>query len=158
MELNPKIKQALIKIDFVKRYEELSRKFNDVWTPSNERLRYIDGETVMEMIRELQYSPQFDPREKFFKIVDEKVGEFTFSVHIILDGAVELVWVVRENDELLLGSPWGTYSRRIIDPSYRIKKPIFGSYEDLEEILHVAFEMYEDFKSTLITIKYPGIS
>ena len=24
MELNPKIKQALIKIDFVKRYEELS--------------------------------------------------------------------------------------------------------------------------------------
>ena len=95
MELNPKIKQALIKIDFVKRYEELSRKFNDVRTPSNERLRYIDGETVMEMIRELQYSPQFDP-------------------------------------------------------SYRIKKPIFGSYEDLEEILHVAFEMYEDFKSTLI--------
>ena len=50
----------------------------------------------------------------------------------------------------LFGAPWGTYSRRLIDSSYRIKKPIFGTYKDLEEILEITFKMYEDFKSALI--------
>lgn len=43
----------------------------------------------------------------------------------------------------------GTYSRRLIDGSYRIKPPIFGTYEDLEEIKKT-FLMYEEFKKTLI--------
>lgn len=62
----------------------------------------------------------------------------------------DLVWVVRENGELLLGSPWGIYSRRLIDVNYRIKSPVFGTYEDLEDILRTAFVMYEDFKKALI--------
>ena len=36
-----------------------------------------------------------------------------------------------------------------IDSSYRIKKPIFGTYEDLEQILKITFKMYEDFKNVL---------
>ena len=44
IELNSKIKEALIKIDFIKRYEGLSNKFNAERTPSNNRLVYIDGE------------------------------------------------------------------------------------------------------------------
>lgn len=63
---------------------------------------------------------------------------------------IDLVWIVKENGKLLLGAPWGTYSRRLIDISYRIKKPIFGTYEDLEEILTITFEMYEEFKRLLI--------
>jgi len=62
---------------------------------------------------------------------------------------VDLVWVVREKEELILGAPWGTYSRRLIDSSYRIKKPVFANYEDLKEILKITFKMYEDFKSVL---------
>lgn len=34
----------------------------------------------------------------------------------------------------------------MIDPGYRIKMPVFGSYEDLEEILKVSFGMYEAIK------------
>lgn len=89
------------------------------------RLVYIDGEEVMEIIQDLGYSPLFDSKEKFYKIREEPVERFTLGVHIILQGGmVDLVWVVRENGELLLGAPWGTYSRRLIDSSYRIKKPI----------------------------------
>ena len=58
--------------------------------------------------------------------------------------------MVRENGELLLGEPWFAYSRRLIDVNYRIKKPVFGTYENLEEILGIAFGMYEDFKKALI--------
>lgn len=39
IELNSKIKNALIKIDFIKRYEELSNKFNAERTPSSNRLK-----------------------------------------------------------------------------------------------------------------------
>jgi len=151
VELNFKIKAALVKIDFIKRYEELSDKFNAERTPSSNRLVYIDGEEVLETIQDLGYSPLFDAKEKFYKIKEEKMGRFALGVHIILQGGmVDIVWVVKENGELLLGAPWGTYSRRLINSSYRIKKPIFGTYEDLEEILKITFKMYEDFKSALI--------
>lgn len=151
IELNSKIKDALIKMDFIKQYENLSNKFNAERTPSSNRLVYIDGEEVMEMIQNLGYSPVFERKEKFYKIKEEQIGTFITGVHIILrDGTVDLVWIVRENGELLLGAPWGTYSKRLIDNSYRIKKPIFGTYEDLEEIIKIAFEMYEDFKIALV--------
>ena len=150
MELSEKIKKPLEKIDFVKRYEELSSKYALENVPSAERLVLIDGEEVMGMISELGYSPLFDSKEKFYKIKDEHIGDFSFRVHVILrDGLVELVWVVKENDKLLLGSPWGTYSRRLIDPGYRIKQPAIRNYDDLEDILKVSFMMYEDFKKAL---------
>ena len=121
IELNSKIKEALIEIDFIKRYEEVSNKFNAERTPSKSRLVYIDGEEVMEIIQDLGYSPLFDSKEKFYKIREEQVERFTLGVHIILQGGmVDLVWVVRENGELLLGAPWGTYSRRLIDSSYSV--------------------------------------
>lgn len=150
IELNSKIKEALIKIDFIKRYEGLSNKFNAERTPSNNRLVYIDGEEVMDIIQELGYYTLFDNKEKFYKIKEERIGNYTFGTHIILQGGmVDLVWVVRENGELLLGAPWGTYSRRLNKDSFRIKKPIFGTYEDLEEIFKITFKMYEDFKRVL---------
>lgn len=101
----------------------------------------------METIQTIGYSLWFDAREKFYKIEEEKIGVYTFGVHIILrDGMVDLVWVVKEGKDLILGAPWGTYSRRLIDPNYRIKKPVFATYEDLDEILKITFDMYEDFK------------
>ena len=68
IELNSKIKNALIKIGFIERYEELSNKFNAKRTPSSNRLAYIDSEEVMEIIQNLGYSPVFDVKEKFYKI------------------------------------------------------------------------------------------
>ena len=37
--LNPEIKNVLIKIDYIKRYDELSNKFNAERTPSSNRLK-----------------------------------------------------------------------------------------------------------------------
>ncbi|MDE6620729.1 MAG: hypothetical protein K2K74_09650 [Lachnospiraceae bacterium] len=146
-ELHFKIKNALVKMDFIRRYEELSAHFSSERTSSSERLIYVERDEVMDMIRDLGYSPLFHAREKFYKIKEEQFDTFTFGFHIILrDGMADLVWVVRENGELLLNTPWGVYSRRLIDVNYRIKKPVFGTYEDLEDILQTAFGMYEDFK------------
>ena len=50
-ELNPKIKDSLIKMNFISRYEELSNSYNSERTPSENRLIYIDGKEVMDMIK-----------------------------------------------------------------------------------------------------------
>ena len=153
-ELNPKIKEALIRIDFIKRYEALSHKYASDRTPSAKRLVYIDGEEVMETIAGLGYKPLFDTKEKFFKIKEEQAGNLAFGFHIILrDGSADLVWVVKENGELLLGSPWSLYSRLIINPDYKIMPPFFSSYEDLDDIFYIVFKMYADFKKTMTAIQ-----
>ena len=42
MELNPKIKHVLEEINFVNRYEILSKKFNSTRTPVQEMLTYTN--------------------------------------------------------------------------------------------------------------------
>ena len=150
MELNPIIKQALLDIDFIERYQRLSDEYSAEKVPSKERLVYVDGDEVFEMLSKLGYESSFDSREKFFKIKEEHLGKYRFGFHISLrDGNAELIWVVKEGDNVLLGLPWGIYSRLMIDPDYRIKRPVYGTYDDLEHILEVAFEMYKDFKNAI---------
>lgn len=152
IELAPKVKEALMNIDFVKRYEELSHKYDSNRTPDEKRLVYIDGEEVMETIAKLGYKPMFDSKEKFFYINKDYVDNYEFGFNIIFrDGSAELVWIAKENEELVLGSPWSVYAIRLINPQYIIKRPIFGTYDDIDEILKTAFQMYEDFKKAMIS-------
>ena len=65
---------------------------------------------------------------------------------------VDLVWIVKDNGKLIQGLPIGEYSRLMIAPNYKIKKPIFGTYEDLDKIFEVSFDMFEDFKQKLTSI------
>lgn len=153
IELNDKVKQALNIINFVKRYEELSNKYNDIKTPMKLRLELIDIEEVIDTIKDLGYKANFIKKEKYFHIEDTIVNEYTFSCNIILfGGTVDLVWIVKRNENLLLGSPWGTYAKKLINPQYKIKKPIFGTYDDLENILQISFVMFEEFKETLLKL------
>lgn len=152
IELNSKIKKALLDIDFINKYEQISKCFNDKRTPLNERLRYFDGEIIMESIIQNGYTVNFEPREKYFKVDEVQVNDYIFSANIILDnGMVDLVWIVKERGNLILGLPISEYSRLLIAPDYRIKKPIFGTYEDLDEIFERCFKIFEEFKHALIT-------
>lgn len=151
IELNPKINNALLKIDFIKRYEHLSNAFDNIKTPLKERLHYFDGELVIDSINQLGYVVDFEPKEKYFKIKEQQIEHYTFAIHIILDsGMVDIVWIVKENNKLILGLPLGEFSRLMINPDYKIKKPIFGTYEDLDEIFRISFQMFEDFKHAVI--------
>ena len=48
IELHIKIKNALLKMDFIRRYEELSAHFSSERTPSSERLVYVEREYNQE--------------------------------------------------------------------------------------------------------------
>ena len=63
---------------------------------------------------------------------------------------VDLVWIVKESGKLILGLPISEYSRLMIAPDYKIKKPIFGTYEDLDEIFESCFKLFEEFKLALV--------
>ncbi len=138
--LHPRIPKALFAIDFIRRYKEISDTVSAERMSADNRLIYIDGQEVMEMITDLGYCPLFDAEEKFYKITEEGIENISFCVHSILySGMVDLVWIVRENGALLLGAPPSLYSRRLIGASCRIKKSIIKTYEDLEDILKAAF-------------------
>ena len=152
MEIDPQVKQALLNIDFIKRYEALSKEYDLERFGDKTRLKYLDGELVMDMISEAGYIPVFDPKEKFFKFYQE-IGDYTFGLHFILyNGTVDFIWAVTKGKQVLAGAPWGVYSKRLIDPSYRIKKPIFSDYDELEDILKTAFKIYEDFKQVFLEV------
>lgn len=55
-EIHFKIKNALEKINFIRRYEELSARFSGERTPSNERLEYVERDEVMEILLDLGYA------------------------------------------------------------------------------------------------------
>ena len=151
MALDPRIIEAFKKIDFVKRYEELSNTFNEEKTPDEKILEKTETKKVKEIIQNLGYQCQFNSKERFYKIKDEQIGDFSFRVHISLRyGLVELIWVASESGNLLMGAPWIVYARELKDDiRYSIRRPVIGSYGDLEEILKISFEMYEDFKRAL---------
>ncbi|WP_235822734.1 hypothetical protein [Cytobacillus massiliigabonensis] len=62
----------------------------------------------------------------------------------------EFIWGVYRNNGVRLGSPRTVYSRFLMNPCKRIKKPVYRSYKELEEIVKEAVLMYEEFKSELI--------
>ena len=152
MKLNPAIEKALKQISFVERYKSLSAEFDEIRTPLNDRLRYIDGEIIIEIVESLGYTVEFNSKDKYFLTKEDQInGKYKTLVKFDLNGGmVEFIWEVWLKDKVILGSPWGTYSVRMGMNEGRIKKPIFGTYEDLGEIFRIGFELYEDFKKALI--------
>ena len=53
---------------------------------------------------------------------------------------------------MILGTPLIEFSRRLITPDYRIMDPVISNYDDLENVMKIAFEMYEDFKQAFLKI------
>ena len=151
MKLDTRIKQALIDINFVERYEKLSTYYSQKRTPKGQELDYFDGDFLMEIVELLGYKVQYDKRERFFHIDLEEIGNFQFGFHFSLEyGRLELIWVVYEGDKVVLGSPWTRYPRLMIARDYIIKQPIISDYVDFRDVMKIAFEMYEAFKQAFL--------
>ncbi|KXT78281.1 hypothetical protein STRDD11_02441 [Streptococcus sp. DD11] len=153
MKIDKRILEALKAINFVEQYEQLSNYYNKDRTPKGKELDYFDGDFLMEIVESLGYKVHYDKRERFFHIDLEEVGNFRFGFHFALkSGRLELVWVVYEGDEVLLGSPWTRYARLMISRDYIIKQPVISDYVDFRDVMKIAFGMYEDFKQVFLKI------
>ncbi|PLR73612.1 hypothetical protein CYJ37_08760 [Bacillus sp. UMB0728] len=157
MEMKPEIKMALENISFEDRYRSLSARYKANSNDMEDRLESYEKDKVEEIFNSLGYPAKFDKREKFFKLgVEYKSPDYKIWFNISVElGMTEFIWVVYHENEVQLGSPWSIYSRFLNPSGQRIKKPVYRSYEELEEILKEAILMYEDFKRELIKIYSP---
>ncbi|KXT70276.1 hypothetical protein SGODD07_01572 [Streptococcus gordonii] len=157
MKIDERILQALKAINFVERYEKLSDYYSQERTPEGEELDYFDGDFLMEIVELLGYKVKYDKREHFFHIDLETVGNFRFGFHFTFErGRLELIWVIYEGDKAILGSPFASYAKWLISRDYIILKPVISSYDDFEDVMKTAFEMYEDFKQAFLKIAAEG--
>ena len=153
MTLDTRVEKALIEINFVERYENISKKYNRERTPKGQELDYFDGDFLMEIVELLGYKAQYDKRERFFHIDLEEIGNFRFGFHFAFErGRLELIWVIYEGNKAIMGSPFASYAKWLISRDYIILKPVISSYDDFEQVMKISFDMYEDFKQAFLKV------
>lgn len=151
MNLDTRIKQALIDINFVERYEKLSAYYSQKRTPKGQELDYFDGDFLMEIVELLGYKVRYDKRERFFHIDLEEIGNFRFGFHFAFErGRLELIWVIYEGNKAIMGSPFASYAKWLISRDYIILDPVISDYVDFRDVMKISFEMYEEFKQAFL--------
>ena len=149
-DLEPEIKEVLEKIDFIQRYKALSKQFPD----RENTFENYENEKVIAVFESLGYKARFMKKENFFIVGEVKNKDFyTFRFNISLKyGLVEFIWSARYNGEVRVGNSWDMFVKALSNGSERLPAVCFHSYDELKEIMKIAFEMYEDFKRELIPI------
>ncbi|EMI9090123.1 hypothetical protein COD05_07855 [Bacillus cereus] len=67
-------------------------------------------------------------------------------------GLFEFIWEAWHTGEVRTGTSWAMFVDVLSNDTEKVLRPGFHSYEELKEIMKIAFEMYEDFKRALIPI------
>jgi hypothetical protein len=148
--LKPEIQEVLEKINFTERYKSLSKQFPD----RENTFENYENEKAIEVFESLGYKARFMKKENFFIVGEVKNKDFyTFRFNISLKyGLVEFIWSARYNGEVRVGNSWDMFVKVLSNGSERLPAVCFHSYDELKEIMKIAFEMYEDFKRELIPI------
>ncbi|OXT15112.1 hypothetical protein B9K06_22650 [Bacillus sp. OG2] len=152
-DIEPEIKDVLVKIDFVKRYKSLAMKFSN----KENKLSKFENGKVLDVFKSLGYKARYMKKEDFFIVGEVKNKEiYTVKFNVSLKyGVVELIWSARHNGVVKAGDPWDMFVRLMTNDTETIPVMFFQSYEELQEIMKIAFGMYEDFKCELIKVYSP---
>ncbi|HDR6300608.1 MULTISPECIES: hypothetical protein [Bacillus] len=148
--LKPEIQEVLEKINFTERYKSLSKQFPD----RENTFENYENEKVIAVFESLGYKARFMKKENFFIVGEVKNKDiYTFRFNISLKyGLVELIWEAWHTGEVRVGTSWAMFVDVLSNDTEKVLRPGFHSYEELKEIMKIAFEMYEDFKRALIPI------
>jgi len=146
MDIDKRLMLVLQEIDFANRYKLLCEKHSDF----DNRLVKYDKTIINEIYARNGLKTDYVVSENFFKTI-ENVGDFTIHFHSIpYNGFIQFLFSVRLGEEKVsigLGV-WESITRKLLN--LKVKKPLFTSIEELEEILSEAISIYEDFKKGLL--------
>ena len=147
------LKKVLEKIDFVGRNLYLCTKHSD----RENNIKDKSLKEIGELLNNMNLSFSFDKKECFFKI-KEKIVAYDFQFNIIpYTGALQFVWSVKLNKQMLELS-WGIWEsilEEMLNKSFEIRpRPYYSNYQELEEILREAFAIYEDFKNEVLKVDW----
>ncbi|SCV22707.1 Uncharacterized protein BCRIVMBC845_05270 [Bacillus cereus] len=148
--LKPEIQEVLTKINFTEKYKVLSKQFSD----RENTFENYENEKAIEVFESLGYKARFMKKENFFRVGEVKNKDiYTFRFNISLKyGLFEFIWEAWHTGEVRTGTSWAMFVDVLSNDTEKVLRPGFHSYEELKEIMKIAFEMYEDFKRALIPI------
>ena len=148
--MDEKARQILNSIHFLKRFQALCDQYS---FDLNESFENYDNQKVLEILREVGYTtPKYQKREKFFQSV-KRVGIYRFEHKIKTKGGiVELIWDVMKDNKYYMGNSFSNLEYYLYNPPKLRPLPIFRNYEDLREILTIAFQMHEDMTNEFLKV------
>ena len=153
MSIDIRLKKVLQKINFEKRYLEICTKHSD----RENNIKDKSLKEIGELLNNINVSFSFSKKECFFKI-KEKIVAYDFQFNIIpYTGALQFVWSVKQNEQMLELS-WGVWEsilEEMLNKSFEIRpRPYYSNYQELKEILTEAFAIYEDFKTEVLKVDW----
>lgn len=148
--MDQKTIQILNNIHFAERYKKIYKQYSFNF---NESFNDYDNQYVVKLLHEIGYTDiKHQKKENFFQSV-KKVGAYRFERKIkTKSGAVELIWDVMKNNQYYMGNSFSNLEYELLNLEERHPLPIFRNYEDLREILTLAFQMFEDMTAEFLNV------
>ena len=142
--------KVLNSIRFPERYEALRIQYS---FDLKESFKNYDNQYVLEMLQDIGYTAaKYRKRENFFQ-AKKKSNIYEFRYHIkIKYGIAELMWYVMKDNKYYAGSSFPNLEYELLNLENRNHLPIFRNYEDLREILTLAFQMFEDMTTEFLNV------
>ncbi|HBY85118.1 MAG TPA: hypothetical protein DEO86_04515 [Colwellia sp.] len=140
----------LNKINIVGRYKDLCASFNN----KNEYLPGNHHDAYIEYLEKYGYVIEADRRESFFRFRTKVDCELSLGMQFVLkDGLVETVLGIRVNDVVIMPSGRIDFMPMQMGVEFDRKLynlPTYKNFEELESILDVLFDIFEDLKKELM--------
>ena len=148
--MDQKTIQILNSIHFAERYKKLYKQYSSNF---NESFNNYDNQYVLKLLQEVGYiTPKYHKGENFFQSIIN-VGLYRFEHKIKTKyGIVELIWDVMKNNQYFTGNSFSNLEYELLNLEERHPLPIFRNYEDLREILTIAFQMFEDMTAEFLKV------
>ncbi len=149
MDIDQRLIPALQKVQFASRYFKLCKRYSDF----DNSLDDYDKSIIKAFFEKKGIKVSFVRSERFYKIID-KVNNLSVQLNIVPKrGFLQFVLDIKKGKERLnLGcGMWESITREL--ENIKSKKPLFGSNEELKDILEEMFSIYSDFKIELSKIQ-----
>ena len=142
--------KVLNRIRFAERYQALRTQYS---FDAKESFENYDNQYVLEMLQEIGYtSVKYRKREDFFQ-AKKKSNIYEFRYHICIKyGIAELMWYAMKDNKYYAGGSFPNLEYELLNLENRNHLPIFRNYEDLREILTLAFQMFEDMTTEFLKV------
>ena len=148
--MNNQMVEVLNSIHFVERYQALRIQYA---FDSKERFKNYNNQYVLEMLQDIGYtSAKYRKREDFFQ-AKKKINIYEFRYHICIKyGVAELMWYAMKDNKYYAGGSFPNLEYELLNLENGNRLPNFRNYEDLHEILTVAFQMFEDMTAEFLKV------
>ena len=138
MNLDQEIVNALIKIQFVEKYESISNSAFAKYNAAEEKIGRADPKKITELLETAGTE-------------DICIGNYSFRMHFAFNyDFAECIWVVHKNNILILGSPLGVLPRLLVSPNFRIKPPKYSNYDDILIIVKQLKSLFNELQNALV--------